>query len=187
MLLKGFLQTFLLLLYNFFSCPSSLVLPHPPPYGPISRQVHPPRWTLLFLSSQHLLSCGGEQMAEHVVDLKYIRPVGDISALNMAELPPISSGGEDQFEDGGLRLRCIVARRPRRRHEARTEAEVVRVLSEVEIRSQVMELLAQIHFLAHSSSFSSRLRSQQETQSQLCCLFSVYTVYYIWSQNVRIV
>ena len=40
-------------------------------------------------------------MAEHVADLKYIRPVGDVSALNMAELPPISDSGEDQVEDGG--------------------------------------------------------------------------------------
>lgn len=34
--------------------------------------------------------------------------------------------------------------------------------------------------------FSSRLQSQQESHSRLCCLVSIYTVYYIWSQNVRI-
>lgn len=72
MLLKGFLQKFLLLLCYFFRAP-------PPPswsHLPLRLTPPPPCWTLL---SQHLLSCGAEQMAEHVADLKYIPPLGVVS------------------------------------------------------------------------------------------------------------
>lgn len=126
-------------------------------------------------------------------------------ALNMAERPPISDG-EDRMGDGRLggeeeatlieMYRCREAER--RRLKAKTEAELrqwhltanrgfQRISSQkYKYRSRWSELLAGIYFLARSSGFSSRPQSQQGPQSQHCCLFSIYTVYYLWSQNIRI-
>ncbi len=179
---------------NFFFCflpplwsHLSLRLILPPPALP------PPYWTLLLLSSQHLLSCGAEQMAEHVADLKYICPLGDVSSSQNGRASCFQrhwgSGGNDGGVSGGGHTDWEAEQR---RHKPAAEAGLTqwrrafRLLSEWKCGSRWSELLAEIYFLARSCSFSSRLRSQQETQSQHCCLFSFYTVYYIWSQNRRV-
>lgn len=195
MLLKGFLQKFLLLLCYFFHAPpppsSPLVVPSPAQVNPPTSLLDPP---LCFLSTSFKLwsRTDGRTCSWPKIHLS------SGSRLNMAELPPIGDGGDRRWPTGraggwwgGWQGSGGVGGSIRA-EETQTETWSPSVTFNISSLTSSINMVAgdasvwQRFIRWRRSGFSSRLQSQQESHSRLCCLVSVYTVYYIWSQNVRI-